>query len=165
MALAVVVTVTAGVVVYRGVGSPKVEVTAGHRPSAGDYEAPPSVDETTSSTEAATTSSTGRSAPGSTATTATMHRVQAPTSSTTATTHRATTTTTAGPTTTTTAPAADPHAPVDFAPKSDGTGGWLLRREGSVTALGSAQPLGDAAGRIHDDAASRFHNEAVGIAT
>jgi hypothetical protein len=166
VALAVVVTVTAGVVVYRGDGSPKVEVTAGHRPSAGDYEAPPSVDETTSSTEAATTSSTGRSAPGSTAKTATMHRVQAPTSSTTATTHRATTTTTAGPTTTTTtAPAADPHAPVDFAPKSDGTGGWLLRREGSVTALGSAQPLGDAAGRIHDDAASRFHNEAVGIAT
>ena len=166
MALAVAVTVTAGVVVYRGDGSPKVEVTAGHRPSAGDNEAPPSVDETTSSTEATTTSSTGRSAPDSTATTATTHRVQAPTSSTTATTHRATTTTTAGPTTTTTtAPVADPHAPVDFAPRPDGTGGWLLRRDGSVTALGSAQPLGDAAGRIHNDAASRFHNEAVGIAT
>ena len=166
MALAVVATVTGGVVVYRGDGGPKVEVTAGRQPSAGDNEAPPSANETTSSTEAAPTSTTGPSGPGSTVTTTTTRRAHPPTSSTTATTHRATTTTTAEPTTTTTTvPVRDPHAPVDFAPKPDGTGGWLLRRDGFVTALGSAQPLGDAVGRIHDDAAPRFHNEAVGIAT
>jgi hypothetical protein len=119
------------------------------------------------STVPATTSTSGQSVPSSTATTVTTgYRVQPPGPSTTVTTRKPTTTTTAvSATTTSTAPSRDMRVPVDFAPRPDGTGGWLLRRDGSVTALGPAAPLGDAAGRIHDEAAARFHNEAVGIAT
>jgi hypothetical protein len=165
LTLAGVVAVTAGFVVFRDDAKPKVEVTAAGSP-AGGRDLPPASppDRTPPPTEPATTSTSAGNPSSGTTPTVTTHRVQAPAPSTTATTAKATTTT-AAPTTTTTAPARDRRVPVDFAPRPDGTGGWLLRRDGSVTALGSAPPLGDAAGRIHDDAASRFHNEAVGIAT
>jgi hypothetical protein len=112
-----------------------------------------------------TTSTSKSGGVAGTGATSTTRRVAAPNSSTTATTAAPSTTTTTPPTTTSTAPDRDQRVAVDFAPRLDGAGGWLVRRDGSVTALGSARSLGDAAGRIHDDAVGRFPNEAIGIAT
>jgi len=167
LAVAAVLAVTAGILVLRDDGGRKVEVTAGEQPAGAAGDTPPAPgEETPPSTEPATTSTTS-TVPRSTATTVTTtHGGRSPSPSTTATTLKPTTTTSnVAATTTSTTPSRDLRVPVDFAPRPDGTGGWLLRRDGSVTALGSAPPLGDAAGRIHDDAASRFHNEAIGIAT
>src|SRR2546430_1599727 len=52
-------------------------------------------------------------------------------------------------TTTTTAPQVDPRWVVDMAVRPDGSGGWIVRADGSVTAFGDALDLGDALGEVH----------------
>src|SRR5581483_3616562 len=93
---------------------------------------------TSTTTRPATSSTTTLNLPGPGSTVTTLP--QGPTSN---------TTLPGAATTTTTAPPVDPRWVVDMAARPDGSGGWIVRADGSVDAFGNAPALGGAVGKVN----------------